>query len=503
MKTSLPFASFLLHAIATAAIAAVAAGCTTVGPDFKAPAGGEDVQRYTAERLALEDPAAGGKLGQHIEPGAPLDTEWWRLFASPDLDALVRRSLEGNHTLAEAEAHLAQSRELMAAQAGALSPQVSMTAGVGRQKYGVEMLGDFAKPPPFTYFALGPTVSYMLDFAGGTKRAIERQEALAGYQEQQVRAAWLAVTGNAVMLAMRVASLREQVAAVEALLEEDRRNAKLVRTAFEAGSVSRVDVLSAESQLASDATLVPPLRQELAVARHALAVEMGTAPANAALTDLDLERVVLPATLPVSVPSRLAHRRPDILAAEAELHAATAAVGVAEADLYPRITLTGSLTQQSTDLGHLFDRASNAWSLAGGLVAPLLDGGTLRAERRAAVDAMHASLAHYEQTVAAAFGQVADALDALEHDREELEAQTRARDTAGANVELARRSYAEGNSGVLQVLDAQRAWQRAQLGYVRARGQRYVDTAQLLLALGGGDVAVCPAASSSSAPLRR
>jgi NodT family efflux transporter outer membrane factor (OMF) lipoprotein len=205
----------------------------------------------------------------------------------------------------------------------------------------------------------------------------------------------------------------------------------------------------------------------------------------------------------VSVPSRLAHRRPDILAAEAELHAATAAVGVAEADLYPRITLTGSLTQQSTDLGHLFDRASNAWSLAGGLVAPLLDGGTLRAERRAAVDAMHASLAHYEQTVAAAFGQVADALDALEHDREELEAQTRARDTAGANVELARRSYAEGNSGVLQVLDAQRAWQRAQLGYVRARGQRYVDTAQLLLALGGGDVAVSPAASSSSAPLRR
>ncbi len=288
------------------------------------------------------------------------------------------------------------------------------------------------------------------------------------------------------MLALRIGSLREQVATAEALLGQDRENLKLVRLAFRAGTVSRLDVVAADSQLARDATLLPPLRQELGAARHALAVVSGVAPGNARLAELDLDRVSLPRALPVSVPSELVHRRPDILAAEAELHAATAAVGVAQANLYPRITLAASPSQQSTDLAHLFDRDANAWAAAGSLVAPLLDGGTLRAQERAAADAMRASLANYEQTVLAAFGQVADCLEALDRDAEELRAQAHARDTASTSLDLTRRSYREGNVGVLQVLDAQRSYQRAQLGYVRASGQRYLDTAQLFLALGGG-----------------
>ena len=465
--------------------AGVLCGCV-VGPRFAPPATPSEVGRYTAEHLAIEDGEPGDALAQHVQPGASLVREWWGLFGSDDLDALVKRALGHNRTLAAAAANVDEARELAAAQAGAFSPQVSLDGAAGRQKYGVEMLGTLPKPAPFTYFAIGPSVSYMLDYVGGTARAVERQEALAGYREQQAAAAYLSVTGNAAMLALRIASLREQVASAEALLEQDRENLKLVGLAFDAGTVSRLDVVAADSQLAADATLLPPLRQALGAARHALAVVAGVAPGNARLPELDLDRVSLPRALPVSVPSDLVHRRPDILAAEAQLHAATAAVGIAEANLYPRITLTASVSQQSTDLAHLFDRDANAWAAAGSLTAPLLDGGTLRAQKRAAADAMRASLANYEQAVLVAFGQVADCLEALDRDAEELRAQAHARDTASTNLDLTRGSYREGNVGVLQVLDAQRTYQRAQLGYVRARGQRYLDTVQLFLALGGG-----------------
>ncbi len=293
------------------------------------------------------------------------------------------------------------------------------------------------------------------------------------------------MAGNAVMQALRIASLRAQIATVNAILEQDRENLKLVHTAFDAGSVSRLDIVAAESQLAIDTTLLPPLRQELSVAEHALAIVLGAPPARAALPEFDLTGLSLPHELPLSLPSELARRRPDILAAEAQLHAATAAVGVAEANLYPHITLSASTGQQSATLAHMFDASSNVWSLAGGLVAPILDGGTLRAEQRASADALRASAAHYEQTVLVAFGQVADSLEALDHGAEELQAQARAQSAARDNADLTRMSYHEGNVGILQVLDAERLYQRARLGYVRADAQRYSDTAQLFLALGG------------------
>jgi NodT family efflux transporter outer membrane factor (OMF) lipoprotein len=293
------------------------------------------------------------------------------------------------------------------------------------------------------------------------------------------------VSGNTVLQCLRIALLQGEITAVEAILEEDRENQKLVQVAFEAGSVSRVDVVSAESQLASDATLLPSLRQELSVARHALSIILGQLPADAAPAEFELSQLTLPRNLPVSLPSELVHRRPDILASEAQLHAATAAVGVATSNLYPHIVLTGSLTLQSTVLGHLFEGANNAYSAAGSLTAPLFDGGTLRAQKRAAVDAMQASNANYQQTVLAAFGQVADSLEALDHDAEQLDAQAHAQSAARENVDLTRKSYNEGNVGVLQILDAERLYQNARLGYVRAQAQRYMDTVQLFLALGG------------------
>jgi NodT family efflux transporter outer membrane factor (OMF) lipoprotein len=341
------------------------------------------------------------------------------------------------------------------------------------------------KPPPFTYFSVGATVSYTLDYTGGVARSVEQQRALAEYHQHQVDAAVLAVTGNAVTQTLRIAALRAQIATVEELLDRDRENLQLVQLAHAAGSVSRLDVVSAQSQLASDTTALPPLRQELSVARHALSVILGSTPAESKLADIDLTQLELPQDLPLSIPSELARRRPDILAAEAQLHAATAAVGVATANLYPRIDLTGSMGQQSITADQLFDKASNVWSLAAGLVAPVFDGGTLRAEKRAAVDAMRSSAENYEQTVLEAFGQVADSLEALDHGTEELQAQAHAEAAARENVDLTRQSYREGNVGILQVLDAERRYQQARLGFVRAQAQRYIDTAQLFLALGG------------------
>src|SRR3984957_3695894 len=306
------------------------------------------------------------------------------------------------------------------------------------------------------------------------------------------------------MYALAIASARAQISTLETILGQDRDNLKLVQTAFDDGSVARIDVVSAQSQIANDMALLPPLRQELTKAHHALSVVLGQPPANELPADVDLAQITLPRELPVSLPSGLAHRRPDILAAEAQLHAATSAVGVAESNLYPKIQLTATLGQQAVKAGQLFDSADTAWSVLSGLTAPLFDGGTLRAEKRAAVDAMHAAAATYQQTVLEAFGQVADMLEALNHDAEQLNAQVQAQQAAQSTLELARASYAEGNTGVLQVLDAERSYQQARLGYVRAVAQRYLDTVQLFLALGGTTPSASPGATfSQSSPLSR
>lgn len=460
--------------------AAVLAACT-VGPDFQRPQA-PDTKAYTSEPLAsLQDGS-----GQQLAAGQNPTVDWWNGFHSAALDSTMQQAVTGNRSLAAAQATLAQARETVNASAGALYPQVGLDAGAGRQKYGAQFSGSQVFPA-FTYYSVGPSVSYLLDYTGGQHRAVEQQQAQADYQAFQLQATTLSLTGNVAQQALAIASARAQIAAVQELLDEDRKNLSLVQTAFAAGSVTRVDVLSAQSQLANDQTLLPPLRQQLSVARHALSILAGKAPADWVPPDFELDQMQLPQNLPLSLPSELAHRRPDILAAEAQLHAATAAVGVATSNLYPQINLTASVGQQSTSLSHLFDASSTAWGLAAGLTAPLFDGGTLRAQRRGAQDAARAALANYQQTVLQSFGQVADVLTALDHDAEQLTAQKNALDSAEANLDLTRQSYSVGNVGVLQVLDAERQHQQARLGYVRAQAQRYQDTAQLYLALGGSD----------------
>ncbi|MGH8150080.1 MAG: efflux transporter outer membrane subunit, partial [Steroidobacteraceae bacterium] len=476
-------------------LACTALGACTVGPNFKRPAMPGPAKYLPAAEQPSGAAAAGasgsgtspasgpssrtpaGSFEQHIDLGGTPSAQWWTGFRSPALDALIRQAVADNHTLAAARATLAQARELVKAQAGARFPQVDYDGGAGRQKYGKEFLGSAFVLPPFSYLAVGASVSYTLDYAGGVTRSIEQQRALGQYERSEADATYLALTGSVVTQAMAAAAAQAEIAAISELIGEDHDNLKLVRTEYTDGAVSRVDVLTAESQLASDETLLPAVRQRLVVAQHALAVLIGRVPAGWTAPALALSDLELPRNLPVSLPSELVHRRPDILAAEAQLHAATAAVGIATADLYPRITLTATGGFQAVPFQQLFMGSNAAWTLIAGITGPVFHGGTLHAERRAAVDELRASAQRYQQVVLEAFGQVADLLDALTHDSQLVAAQSNALSAAASSVDLARESYRAGDSGLLEVLDAQRERLAAQLGVVRAEAQQYVDTA--------------------------
>jgi NodT family efflux transporter outer membrane factor (OMF) lipoprotein len=476
--------------IVTGGLSVTVASCV-VGPDFNPPEP-PSVTRYTPpnEPMRLQVNGESGVPMQEVAPGEKVTADWWTLFRSPSLDALVKQAIAGSRTLESAKARLVQAREVVTAATGALYPQVGFNASFTEEKLSPEAFGltpqQAPLPPNFNAFQVGPTASYTPDLFGGTRRQIEQQAALADYQGYQLDAAYLTLTGNTVDRALQIAAIRAQHKAVEDIINIDQQNLELVRKEGLAGSVPDSDVVVAESQLAADETLLPGLDQQLSVARHALAVLLGRAPGGWSAPDFDLVALTLPRRLPLSLPSALVHQRPDIQAAEAQLHAASAQIGIATAQLYPSITLSAGVSGSSLNGGTLFSPAGLAWSVAAGLAQPVFDGGMREAERRAALAAFKGSAADYQQVVLQAFGQVADMLQALAHDGELLEAQKRALDTASESVRLQRRNYSGGGIGILNLLDAQRQYQRAQLGYVRAEAQRYQDTAQLLVAIGGG-----------------
>ncbi|MEJ2345029.1 MAG: efflux transporter outer membrane subunit [Gammaproteobacteria bacterium] len=467
--------------LAGVSLVLVLSGCT-VGPDFVRPAPPQ-AAGYTSGKMPAAIRSTQGQPGQRLHLQREISAQWWDLFHSPQLEQVVRQAVAGNRSVAAARATLAAARENAAAARGGYYPQVDVSAGARRRNNAGQPTGGAGVSNLYT---VGPTVSYSLDAFGGTRRQVEQQQALAEYQGYQLAAAYLSLTGNAVNQAITIASLRAQIRATQDIIAEDARNLSLVRDKFEGGKAARTDVLTAETQLASDRTLLPPLRQQLSSARHALSILVGRSPAAWSAPDFELENFTLPRDLPLSLPSALVRQRPDILAAEARLHADSAAIGVATAQLYPSITLSASIEQQSLDSATLFNSANRLWSLSGDLLAPIVHGGTLRAQRRAAVDTYRASLADYEQTVLQGLQQVADTLRALDHDAQLVAAQRVLMDTAGEALQLQRASYAAGKSNILSLIDAQRAYQQARLGFARARAQRLQDSAQLFVALGGG-----------------
>jgi NodT family efflux transporter outer membrane factor (OMF) lipoprotein len=463
-------------------------GCT-VGPNFEPPKPLPDTKYRQDDTVTL--PAGAKDETQRILAGTQLREDWWALFHSPELDATVRAAIAGSPTLVQARATLEHALQTEVQAAGGLYPQLNLTAGASRQRLNFETLGIPPNPAfphfaEFNIFSVGPQVSYALDIWGGTRRLIEERAAQAEFQGYQMAAAYLTLTSNAVTEGITIAAIQAQIEAANDIIASDEQNLSLVQRELQAGEATEIDVESAQSQLENDRTILPPLRQQLSAARNALSLLVGRTPAEWSPPDFNLERIALPSELPLRLPADLVHRRPDILAAEAQLHAANAVVGVATAQLYPQVTLTAGYQQLSTAVENWFAVQNNAWNMAANLTAPILRGGELTAQKRAAVAAFDATRAGYEQTVLQALTQVATVLDALQHDGQLVDAQHRALDAAERSLKLTRDSYQGGNVGILLVLDAQRRYEQARLGYVRSVQQRYLDTVQLFAALGGG-----------------
>ncbi|MGX1087146.1 efflux transporter outer membrane subunit [Pseudomonas sp. AP3_22 TE3818] len=445
----------------------------TVGPDYQTPPASTS-QHY--------DPQAEHRLAQGADPridfGKKVSGDWWSAFRSRKLDQVVRRAIDGNLDLVAADATIRQAASSVAAAQGALYPQVDFAAVAGRQR-----LHNAREPSISNFYAIGPRVGFDLDVFGGNQRLVEQQQAFAELQKHRYEAAYLTLTGNVASQALLLASANAQRQAVEKLLANDAKNLELVRMAHLNGSTTQIDVSLAETRLAQDRTLLPPLAQQRDAARHALSILTGKGPADWIAPDFDLSEFALPSNLPVSLPSEMAHDRPDVLQAEAQLHMASAAVGVATANRYPHVTLSASLAQAASGNG-----GAALWGFAAGLAGPIFDGGTLKAEQQAAVDGYKATLAGYQQTVINSFGQVADTLQAINHHAEEHLAQTDALRAAENSLRLNQQAFAQGENSILQVLEAERAYEQALLGQIRVNTAQYLDTVQLFVALGGNAV---------------
>jgi efflux transporter, outer membrane factor (OMF) lipoprotein, NodT family len=425
-------------------------------------------------------------LQGHVALGQKLETAWWTLFNSGALNDLVHQAVDANPGLSAAKETLAQAQAAVEAEQGSQMPQVSLGAVTGRQLYGVALFGpsNFFIPP-FTYYEVGPSFSWTPDLFGGGKHRVERQQALADYQQHQWEALYVALTGNVVAQAVQQATWRTDIDAVEHVIVCDERLRELTQRAVMTGSASRSDLVTAQTRLDTDRALLPALQQNYSLHAHTLAVLLGRGPGDGLPLDVRWEQLKLPAALPVSLPSELVHRRPDILAAEADLHAAGAALGVASANLYPSLTLSANMLQEALSPSRIFYAASNAWALAGAISVPVWDGGVLSAQRRAAEHAYRASLDNYRDTVVRAFGQVADALTALVHDDEAIVIFDDGARTSATALAIARQHVEAGDGNQVDVVQAERADAQMQRQLSDAHAARYLDAIRLFVALGG------------------
>ncbi|HVW52041.1 MAG TPA: efflux transporter outer membrane subunit [Trinickia sp.] len=465
--------------------ALLACGGCAVGPDFKAPAApvAASVTREPLPAQTQATPIEGG-AAQRFDPAAQLSSQWWTSYGSPQLDGLVAAALGNSPTIASAQAALRVAQEQVNAQRGGLFPSIGGSAGATREKLngaaqGFPGFGDFL----FTLYNASVSLSYNFDVFGGVRRGIEAQEAGRDAQREELQATYQTLAANVVTAAVLEASLRAQMAATEELVASAQHEVDLSRQEFELGGAARSDVLSAESNLATVQATLPPLRQQLAAARSQLAVYLGKPPSEYGEAAFDLASLRLPLDIPLMVPSEIVRQRPDIRRAEAQLHEASAQIGVATANMLPQIGITGSYGESTSSFRSLFN--STVFSLGANVSAPLFQGGTLSAKRRAAIATYDQSLAQYRQTVLLAFKNVADALHALDADAQTLAAQYRAQTAAADSLHLIEQRFGLGGANHLELLVAQQQYQRSRVAYVQALAARYQDTAALFLALGG------------------
>jgi NodT family efflux transporter outer membrane factor (OMF) lipoprotein len=478
--------SHLTPLIATL-ISLAGAGCA-VGPDFKRPAA-PDTADYTSHPLSTTvaaDNVAAGEA-QRFAKGSDISADWWTLFHSAPLNELIELSLANNHDLKAAQAALSVARENVLAQRGAYYPSVAAGFSASRQRQSGQ-IAPTLNSNAFLYNLFTPqvSVSYVPDVFGLNRRTVESLQA----QEQGVRfqmiATYTTLTSNVVVAAIQEGSLEMQIDATHRLIDSYSNTVKILQYQFTKGYASGLDVAAQESQLAQIAATLPPLVKQSAQLRDLLAVLTGRLPNQLSIDKFDLATLQLPEELPVSLPSALVAQRPDVLQAEANLHDASAKIGIAIANRLPNITLTANAGSTAAALDQLFTSGTGFWGIGAAATAPIFQGGTLMHQERAAKAAYTQAAEQYRSTVLTAFQNVADTLTALEQDAEAVKAAAAAAAAAKVTLDLAQRQWKDGYAGYLSLLSAEQADQQSVINLLQAQFNRYADSAALFQALGGG-----------------
>ena len=483
---SRPRLSAILSRVASLT-ALLAAGCA-VGPNFKPPAAPE-VSEYTAKPLepTVSTPGIAGGEAQRFVPGADISSQWWTLFHSATLNGLIEHSLTNNPDLQAAQAALLSAREGVLAQRGVYYPNISAGFSATRQgQSGVIAPTLASNALAFNLFTPEVTVSYVPDVFGLNRRTVESARAEAEAVRFQMIATYNTLTANVVVTAIQQGSINLQIEATHQLIDIDTNILQILKYQFTKGYANGLDVAAQESQLAQVAATLPPLEKQAAQLRDLMATLGGEFPSHAPEGNFELASLQLPQDLPVSVPADLVRQRPDVRQAEADLHDASAKIGIAEANRLPNITLTANTGSSASTINQLFSSGTGFWSVGADLTAPIFQGGALLHQERAAKAAYAQSAAQYRSTVLTACQNVADTLAALATDADGLKATATAADAAKTTLDLAERQWKDGYAGYLALLSAQQAYQQARINLIQAQASRFADTAALFQALGGG-----------------
>jgi NodT family efflux transporter outer membrane factor (OMF) lipoprotein len=476
--------------VAALALTAALSDCA-VGPNFKRPAppAAPDYGNASAHAETAAAPGTGGNA-QRLVTGMDIPAQWWTLFQSPKLDALVERAMQANPNVDAAKAALRQAHELYLAQRTTFWPTVQGNFDAQRAKNAV---GTIANPtslpqenPYFNLFTAQLTVSYMPDVFGATRRAVEAARAQDDSTRFQLEATYLTLSSNVVVTAIQEASLRGQIAATERLLELQHQLTEKVRQQKTLGAADNLDVLNQEAAEAQTAATLPPLQKQLGQTRDALTALLGKLPVDEPAETFRLEELTLPGNLPVSVPSKLVEQRPDIRQAEQNLHFASAEAGVAIADMLPQFAITGNWGSSGLAMSDLFKTGTGFWDFGASLTQTLFDAGALIHKHRAADAALDQAGAQYRAAVILACQNVADTLRALQSDADALRADAESDRAAKAAFDLASQQLGLGTISFVALLNAEETYQQAEIALVQAQANRYADTAALFQALGGG-----------------
>ena len=466
--------------VATCALLnAALAGCA-VGPNFHQPAapkagayrpGGDVPREATAPRL---------------DASVSIAFDWWRLFHSPALDALIARAIANNPQVEGAQARLRAAQAQLRAGYGAFFPAVGVSFDATRQKYSPSKVGQSGTGSVYSLFTPSIAISYALDIFGGNRRALEGLKAQTEQQQQVTRGTYLTLASTVASTAIARAEYHEQAEALGAIVAAQAEQLHLAEVRVKAGTDTYAAQLALQAQLEASRTALAQAMQRADQADSLLAILLGDPPASAQLPEVKLADLHLPETLPLRLPSALVRQRPDIVAAEAAAHAASAQVGVATAAMLPDITLSAGIGSSANSLGKLFSAGSGVWNYGAAVTAPVFEGGTLLNRRAAAKASAQAALADYRQTVLQSFAQVADTLSAIDHDSTTAAAMGRADANTQTAYRLVSANQQAGLASDSDLLSSEAQARQARIDLLSAQAAQLQDCVALLTALGGG-----------------